>query len=71
MDGIHARFIERIQLAQIYAEDGEFHSAARVLNQLSDELKAHGDLCNKFVAEMLATPEDEANHQEAKNHDSH
>lgn len=40
---IHERAAERISLAQTYAEDGAFRSAARVLRQLANELEAHDD----------------------------
>jgi len=40
---IHERFKERVELAQTYAEDGAFMSAARVLRELSRELQAHAE----------------------------
>lgn len=38
---VHARFEEQVSLAQTYAEDGAFFSAARVLRRLASELEAH------------------------------
>jgi hypothetical protein len=32
---------EQTQLAQTFAEDGAYHSAARVLADLADKVKAH------------------------------
>lgn len=34
---------ERCELAKVYAEDGAYHSAARVLQDLADEVKAHAE----------------------------
>lgn len=35
------RIREQTGLAQTYADDGAYHTAARVLEQLADEVKAH------------------------------
>ena len=39
--GIHADIAERVGLAQIYAEDGAFMTAGRVLAELADDLVTH------------------------------
>lgn len=38
---IHERISEQVDLAKIYAEDGAFRTAGRVLRNLADELDAH------------------------------
>jgi len=38
---IHEWMAQRFALAQTYAEDGAFMSAARVLKDLSDDIKLH------------------------------
>lgn len=38
---IHKRMTERMGLAQIYAEDGAFFSAAKILAALADEVERH------------------------------
>lgn len=40
---IHDHIKEKVGLAQIYAEDGAFRSAARILRELADDLDAHMD----------------------------
>lgn len=38
---VHERIKEQVDLAKIYAEDGAFHSAAKVLRKLADEVEQH------------------------------
>jgi hypothetical protein len=40
---IHQHIRERIDLAAFYAEDGAFHTAARVLRELAERLDNHAD----------------------------
>ncbi len=47
---IHERMEDRIALSRAYAEDGAFHSAARVLSEFAAELIAHGDFCNELLS---------------------
>jgi lipopolysaccharide biosynthesis regulator YciM len=44
---IHARIHELAGLAQTYAEDGAFRTAANVYRQLADEVQAHAEACDK------------------------
>lgn len=38
---IHEYAAERVGLAETYAQDGAFYSAARVLRELADEVERH------------------------------
>ena len=40
---IHEKIAEQVSLAQTYAEDGAFRSAARVLRVLAQEVQQHGE----------------------------
>lgn len=40
---MRVRVREQSELASVYAEDGAYHSAARVLSDLAAEVKAHAD----------------------------
>lgn len=42
---IHVLFIDKVQLAQSYAEDGAFFTAARVLKEMGDALEQHAKAC--------------------------
>lgn len=44
---IHDVMTEKVELAQIYARDGAFYSASRVLRTLATELEAHAKACNE------------------------
>lgn len=41
MADMRERIREQTKLAQTYADDGAYHTAARVLETLADEVKAH------------------------------
>lgn len=53
---IHLVMAERFALAQAYADDGAFHSAARVLRDLTDEVKAHAEACDRFLEDLPSAP---------------
>jgi len=44
--GIHDRVGDKIELAQTYADDGAFYTAARVLREAADILQAHAEFCD-------------------------
>lgn len=44
------RIKERAELAHFYAEDGAYYSAARVLGELADEVRAHAQKVNSGMA---------------------
>jgi hypothetical protein len=43
MSDINERIAERTELAGIYAEDGAYHTAADILRELADEVKAFAE----------------------------
>ena len=43
---IHDRVGDKIELAQTYADDGAFYTAARVLREAADILQAHAEFCD-------------------------
>jgi hypothetical protein len=45
---IHERIAERVSLAETYAKDGAFLSAARVLRELAADLEAHHQKTSPF-----------------------
>lgn len=47
MKTIHEEMLDKTELAKIYAEDGAFHSAARVLRQLAQTVEAHAAACDR------------------------
>jgi hypothetical protein len=48
---IHDLIREKCELAQLYAIDGGFHSAARVLLQLSYDVEKHAQACDAAINE--------------------
>lgn len=40
---MRVRIREKCDLATIYADDGAYHSAARVLRELAEEVQRHAD----------------------------
>lgn len=44
---IHEKIAELTELGKTYAEDGAFHSAARVFSDLSHVVKAHAKACDE------------------------
>jgi hypothetical protein len=40
---IHEYIAERTDLAQIYADDGAFYTAAKILSELATEVKRHAN----------------------------
>lgn len=44
---IHALIASQTELAMTYAFDGAFHSAARVLRDLANQVETHAIECNK------------------------
>ena len=50
---IHQAMNDMMGLATAYAEDGAFHSAARVLNQLAEKVSAHARYCDQALNEMV------------------
>lgn len=44
---------EKTGLAQIYADDGAYHSAARVLNDLAVEVKAHAEHATREIEKLM------------------
>ncbi|MBN9066726.1 MAG: hypothetical protein J0H60_09735 [Rhizobiales bacterium] len=55
--GIHRHIREQIGLAGFYAEDGAFHSAARVLRDLADQVEDHAKKCDAFIEHLIAKGE--------------
>lgn len=51
---IHDIIEAKVDLAKIYAEDGAFHSAARVLTELADIVKGHALACDALLGADLA-----------------
>lgn len=49
---IHLRMKEQTDLAAIYAEDGAFHTAAKILKQLAAEVKKHAAASDKMMKEL-------------------
>lgn len=57
---IHEYMAARIGLSQIYAEDGAFHSAARVLTELAEKVKEHAVWGDAVLNELASrVPEGE------------
>jgi len=50
---IHEKMAERAELAAVYAEDGAFRTAARVLRELADTLEAHADYCDSLITDVM------------------
>lgn len=46
----------RAKLVCIYAEDGAYHSAARVARELADALQAHADHVDRLLAALVRAP---------------
>lgn len=46
---IHGVIQEKTDLAKTYAEDGAFHSSARVLEDLATIVSRHAVECDKFL----------------------
>jgi hypothetical protein len=53
---IHELMEDRIGLATIYAEDGAFHSAARVLRELASSIEQHASACDAALRELTGDP---------------
>lgn len=47
---IHDRIGDKIELAQTYADDGAFYTAARVLREAADILQAHAEFCDPLLS---------------------
>lgn len=47
--GIHQTMKDDFELADTYAQDGAFHSAASVLQRLSEKVKQHADWCDNLI----------------------
>ncbi|MER8786284.1 hypothetical protein NKH71_00200 [Mesorhizobium sp. M0983] len=54
---IHEKLDERCGLAKTYAEDGAFHSAARVLKDLAATVEQHAIACDRMLLEATVDPE--------------
>lgn len=52
------RLRERAALAQTYADDGAYHSAARVLRELAAEIQDHADRTGVYRLSERAEPAD-------------
>lgn len=50
---IHEYIDEKVGLAKTYAKDGAFHSAARILGDLAEGVKAHAISCDEELTRML------------------
>ncbi|MFH1796296.1 MAG: hypothetical protein ABIF45_17540 [Pseudomonadota bacterium] len=50
---IHKQMSRSIGVAKIYARDGAFHTAARVLLDLSNQVKAHAVACDEAMNAAL------------------
>jgi hypothetical protein len=48
---IHELIKEQTDLAKTYAEDGSFHTSARVLLQLSYDVEQHAKACDALINE--------------------
>lgn len=51
---IHTIMRNQVSLAKTYAEDGAFHSAARVLRELALTVEAHAVACDRDLDAMMA-----------------
>jgi hypothetical protein len=50
---IHEYIDEKVGLVKTYAKDGAFHSAARILGDLAEGVKAHAISCDEELTRML------------------
>lgn len=60
---IHKHISDRVGLARVYAKDGAFRTAARILRDLAGEIDGHADHCDAMLAEFLAGHADPVNLQ--------
>jgi len=51
---IHSHMRDQQMLAKIYAQDGAFHTAAKILRTLADDVEQHAKFCDQAVAGLLA-----------------
>lgn len=56
---IHTLMQDQFDLAKVYAEDGAFRSAARILGDLTSSVTAHANWCDAIMAEMVARVSEE------------
>lgn len=52
--GIHKVMDDDYQLADTYAQDGAFHSAANVLQKLAEKVKDHAKACDILTDAFIA-----------------
>lgn len=50
---IHDYMTEKTGLAETYARDGAFHSAARVLKELAEHVEKHARACDKDLDDIV------------------
>lgn len=55
--GIHKVMEDDYRLADTYAQDGAFHSAADILKALAEKVKKHAVDCDKFTASLIKLQE--------------
>lgn len=53
---IHTVIKEQTGLAKIYAEDGAFHTAAKILRELGDKVEAHAKWCDGELDKLSGRP---------------
>ena len=49
MKNPHKVIREKTELAKTYAEDGAFHTAARILEELAKDVKQHAVWCDEML----------------------
>jgi len=57
---MHERIKEQCDLAHFYAEDGAYHSAARILTALAEEVSAHAQRNTDMMAQGGGDPKTRA-----------
>ncbi|KQZ87222.1 hypothetical protein ASD64_07225 [Mesorhizobium sp. Root157] len=50
---IHDKIRDQVGLAKFYAKDGAFHTAAKILHELADEVEAHACWADRAVTALL------------------
>ncbi|MCR5855967.1 hypothetical protein [Mesorhizobium sp. J428] len=50
---IHQRMKREFDLARTYARDGAFHTGAKILRDLSNEVKSHAEYCDDLLAKAI------------------
>lgn len=51
---VHQLIEEKTELAKTYAEDGAFHTAARVLEDLATHVSRHALACDAALSEYIS-----------------